>query len=218
MFFYSKSMNGDNILPESGYYLVTLRPHTFGVLLGTNNERALIISLLQDILTSRSLLEESSTHTKLASHIDLLAFSILKEGIQLVVFSIAKSSLTILGELIILQLGLYYSEYEPNAFQNKHFVKPTTSIRQLIGPHDALKASVQLHCNHPDWEFDRYSSIGFFLHDRRGDWVRLWRLSYLYENNTNNYRQLMELALRDTLTKATRSIITTGPYATLKHE
>ena len=63
--------------------------------------------------------------------------------------------------------------------------------KKLRGAHQALEQSVAIHSLHTDWEYDRYSSIGFYLHDRRGDWMRLWRLSQLYDNEPTHYRALV---------------------------
>ncbi len=187
-------MNQSNIEQHPGYYLVTIRPSSPGLLLRTNNERAFIISCLQDSLSNRTVLTAINPSVHLAIHIDLLSFSILKEAVQLIVFTIAQSSLEALTNNLKSSLAQYQSDTF-NRYTNKAAcVVTTSSMRRLAGPHEALNMSVQLHLNHSDWEFDRYSSIGFYLHDRRGDWVRLWRLSQLYENTTSNYRHLIELA------------------------
>src|SRR5690606_10730899 len=88
-------------------------------------------------------------------------------------------------------------------------------IRHLAGPHAALQQSVVLHLQHTDWEYDRYSSIGFYLHDRRGDWMHLWRLSQLYANDSTHYQML----LADGLTKKMllSSDATGQPFAPLSH-
>lgn len=174
-----------------GYYLLTIRPTQLGTLLSNNNERAFVLSQLQDNLSPRILPEpQQLPHQQLSAHIDLLAFSVLKEAIQLLVFSISDASPQVLASLIISRLAHYRDEWP----QSSHALttnQPAISLRKLAGAHEALDTSLQLHLNHQDWESDRYSSIGFFLHDRRGDWMRLWRLSGLYENATQNYYNLL---------------------------
>ena len=73
------------------------------------------------------------------------------------------------------------------------------NIRKLAGEHEALGLSADIHLIHKDWEYDRYSSIGFYLHDRRGDWMKLWRLTKLYDNNAAAYRNFIQHALNQSL-------------------
>lgn len=181
----------------AGYYLITLRPSTQSVLLANNSERAFVISCLQDSLTMRLYPEIQRPSRTMSAHIDLLAFSILKEAIQLVVFAIAPTSAQSLAMLLHQNIQQHKDEWMYEQSPSKDHLHIKTSLRKLAGQHDALQTSVQLHINHLDWEYDRYSSIGFFLHDRRGDWMRLWRLTHLYENDANNYRNLCVLALND---------------------
>ncbi len=203
-------MNKNDSTMHSGYYLVTIRPRLTGVLLTSNNERAFIITCLQDLLANHGVLSSPQGATKLATHIDLLAFSITKEAVQLVMFSIAYRSVGILTTSLTSQLLQYQSDIPLYATRTTQAINPNVAIRKLVGPHDALHTSIAVHLNHSDWEFDRYSSIGFYLHDRRGDWARLWRLSYLYENNPDNYRQLMTLALQ-------RNSALTAPALSVKY-
>jgi hypothetical protein len=156
----------------------------------TNNERAFIISQLQDLLSTRLLISSVPAHSQLASCIDLLAFSISSESIQLLVFSIDSSILTQFSNCIVTRLAQYQYEYRPSRRQPSF--EPRAYIKKLRGPHQALARSVELHMFHEDWEYDRYSSVGFYLHDRRGDWMRMWRLAQLYDNDTSNYRLLLE--------------------------
>lgn len=174
---------------KADYFFISIYPGSTVKLLASNNERAFIISQLQDILSARSLLEDPGALYRLASHIDLLAYSILTNSIQLVVFSISRESAQILCDLLTNRLRQYQSEWRKNKIGN---TQPLVFVRRLVGPHEALSLSTQIHLNHSDWEFDRYSSIGFYLHDRRGDWMRIWRLTQLYENTQSNYRQLLD--------------------------
>lgn len=198
MFFYSKNMEVSQArqlqnVPSAGFYLLALRPKNGTAILHSNNERAFVISQLQDILTRRSLLEIPSVHQTLASHIDLLAFSITRADIQLVLFSLSYTSVVLLGRILTARLADYQTEWQTIPYRQQS--SPTghsVSLRRLIGPHHALHQSVQLHLRHQDWEYDRYSSIGFYLHDRRGAWMHLWRLSRLYDNDSELYRLLLE--------------------------
>jgi hypothetical protein len=197
MFFYSKTMEKlqerkHQNVSSAGYYLLALKPRNGITLLHSNNERAFIISQLQDILTRRSLLEIPRAHQTLAAHIDLLAFSIARSDVQLVLFSLSYKSVLLLGKILATRLAEYQVEWRATPYLQRGVIDPGVSLRRLVGPHHALNQSVQLHLRHQDWEYDRYSSIGFYLHDRRGEWMHLWRLSRLYDNDSQLYRLLLE--------------------------
>ena len=172
-----------------GYYQVTVTARSSRRFLNTNNERAFIVSQLQDLLSPRLLLDTVPAHQQLASCIDLLAFSITPSALHLVVFSIDASLTARFSRYLASKLLEYQCEYSPDRLLDEsdtHIV-----LKKLRGPHHALEHSITLHMLHPDWEYDRYSSIGFYLHDRRGDWMRMWRLSQLYDNDPANYRILL---------------------------
>lgn len=215
MFFYSESMKHKHIV-EAAYYSVTVSTSNNTRLFQSNNERAYLISQLQDLLSMRSLLETPLPHSKFANHIDLLAYSLLPYSAQFILFSISKESALEWARIVTERLFHFDSGHR--SFQPERYLS-ALSITRLVGPHDALANTVQLHLNHSDWEFDRYSSIGFYLHDRRGDWMRLWRLSCLYDNQVSNYRQLLTAALqRRQATPHTETVITDDQFAPLTHE
>lgn len=192
MFFYSKNMEHEDELSGAGYYTATLQLRHGGRLLRSNNERAFVISQLQDALRRYTTLEDPTIRHQLASHIDLLAFSITGEEIALILFSIHRPATQALLDFIAKRLEEYQTEWPTRRIAQK--IQPyefVATIRHLTGPHAALAQSVALHLRHSDWEYDRYSSIGFYLHDRRGDWMHLWRLSRLYENDNTRYRMLI---------------------------
>jgi hypothetical protein len=171
----------------NGYYHVCIRALEVGRFLKTNNERAFIGVQLQQILAARSVLEDPLYAKSLAHHIDLLAFSISEDGIQLLAYCIDVGSLKHLVSILIKRLTQYRSEYQPNIYQPEISI----SIKRLAGEHEALALSADIHLLHKDWEYDRYSSIGFYLHDRRGDWMKLWRLSNIYNNDASAYRNFL---------------------------
>lgn len=175
-----------------GYYHVEFIASDSRKLLSSNNERAFIVSLLQDLLSPRLLLSDIAPHKQLASCIDLLAFSITSTSIHLLLFAIDASVVSDFTHCITARLSQYQFDYHPRLLLAKPSVVRTKKLR---GPHQALAQSIEIHALHEDWEYDRYSSIGFYLHDRRGDWMRIWRLSQLYENTSENYRTLLETIL-----------------------
>lgn len=174
----------------NGYYHVKIQSSELGRFFRTNNERAFVRLQLQQLLAARSVLEDPLYAKSLAHHIDLLAFSISKEGVQLLAYCIGISSMKHLLNIILERLNQYQSEY--GLYDRQKTNTPLTSMRKLAGSHEALSVSTNIHLLHLDWENDRYSSIGFYLHDRRGDWMKLWRLSQLYDNDTSNYRDLIK--------------------------
>lgn len=195
--------------PKSyGYYSVIFYTPGSQRLLRTNNERAFIISQLQDLLSPRLLISVVPPHKQLASCIDLLAFSITPETIQLLLFAIDVSVITQITTNICNRLAQYQDEYRPT--NSMCHTKPYIAVKKLHGPHQALAYSVTLHLLHEDWEYDRYSSIGFYLHDRRGDWMRTWRLAQLYENDPTTYRLFID---QHTKNAAHQQYTTLQPYA-----
>lgn len=173
-----------------GYCHITIRPQSLTALLQTNNERAFLVAQLQDLLSPRLILEDIPPHRQLASCIDLLAFSITPSAVHLLAFAIDMTIAADFAHRLFARLSQYqYTMRAPYAS-----VSPEVSIRvrKLNGPHQALAHSLRIHHLHTDWEYDRYSSIGFYLHDRRGDWMRIWRLSQLYDNAPSHYAGLMQ--------------------------
>lgn len=175
-----------------GYYSVTISSIDERKLLSSNNDRAFIVSQLQDLLSGRSILESPAPHRHLASHIDLLAFSIQGRDIRLIAFAISPASLYELSRSITDRLRQYQDEYSAVFTKSQN---PVSMLYRLTGPHHALTATINVHLRHNDWEYDRYSSIGFYLHDRRGDWMRPWRLTKLFQNEADKYRLLVESSI-----------------------
>ncbi len=175
-----------------GYYHIKIISGVSSTrLIQSNSERAFIITQLQDLLSPRLVINEIPAHKQLASCIDLLSFSIRTGEIHLLVFSIDKKLCRYLAKCLTDRLALYRNEWSSTDAKNPRVLYAKIVVRELDGPHQALAHSVEFHLLHEDWEYDRYSSIGFYLHDRRGDWMRTWRLTRLYENNPNSYRQLV---------------------------
>ena len=215
MFFYSKDMEKKQESPSAGYYSFTLYKSSGKQVLRSNNERAFVLSQFQDLLGRRSLLEEPDARHRLASHIDLLAFSILDQDIKCILFAISKNAVRTFAELLSNRLIDFQSEWRISAAFHSVSSDHAYSMKVLSGPYDALNKSVELHLRHSDWEYDRYSSIGFYLHDRRGDWMHLWRICQLYENNNKLYRQLVE---EQTLHMNHNSLLATvQPFVPLSH-
>lgn len=174
-----------------GYYHITIRSNERSLLMQSNSERAFIIAQLHYFLSPRLIIGDIPAYRQLASCIDLLAFSIKSDAIHLLIFSIDSQLSSYFAHCITTQFQQYRREQTPTR-ANIFPVFTSTTVKKLAGPHQALAHSLAIHLLHEDWEYDRYSSIGFYLHDRRGDWMRTWRLARLYENDSELYRELIQ--------------------------
>lgn len=174
-----------------GYFHVRIVNTGPASLLSSNNERAFIVSQLQDLLSHRLLLDALPAHKQLASCIDLAAFSITRDAINLVVFSIDVSITSYFINCLSARLSQYRSDLSPSSLIREQSSNLQAGITRLRGPHHALQQTIKLHLLHNDWEYDRYSSIGFYLHDRRGDWMRTWRIAKLYDQDPRQYHALL---------------------------
>jgi len=175
---------------EYGYCHIIIEPDAGQKLLRSNGERAFVIAQLQDLLSPRLVLGDIPAYRQLASCIDLLAFSVSDCAIHLLIFCIDTTIATDFAHRIAARFTQYQYEYRPLRFQRNS--EAHISLEKLTGPHEALARSVEIHLLHQDWEYDRYSSIGFYLHDRRGDWMRIWRLTRLYSGDASLYFELIE--------------------------
>ena len=172
------------------YYTLEIKPHHLEkeqVLVRSNSERAFIIATLQDIFEGRLPEDSCRAHKLLSVHVDLLGFSITRESARLVIFALSIVDVRNLGALIINRLSAFQAEL----YENMTPTRFSMHVADIPGGHSALEETLALHARHKDWESDRYSSIGFFLSDRRGAWMRTWRISRLYENSPERYEALL---------------------------
>ncbi len=180
-----------------GYFHITISAEGEHALIKSNSERAFVVAQLQDLLSPRLLLGDIPAHKQLASCVDLLAFSIRRQSIQLLIFSIDASLSEYFAGCIAARFQQYKSEVQPEHRRRHASLQVRVTTERLAGPHHALRQSAVLHLLHEDWEYDRYSSVGFYLHDRRGDWMRTWRLAQLYDNNPRHYRKFLRRPLHE---------------------
>lgn len=185
-------MNDISIKKTNGYYHIHICSPSSKRFFKTNNERSFIGVQLQQLLAARSVLEDPLYVKSLANHIDLLAYSISENGVHLLAYCIDASSMQHLISILLERLRHYQSEYGVSMHTRQ--LAPAISMKKLSGQHEALLLSANIHLLHKDWEYDRYSSIGFYLHDRRGDWMKLWRLTQLYDNDSAVYRDYIQKA------------------------
>lgn len=172
-----------------GYFSIRLQLRDRAPLFRTNTERAFVLAQLQDMLSPRMVIHGIPEYRQLPACLDLLCFFVSSSAIHLVVFGIDQRLVFDFSVHLRQKLVSFQTEYTPSLITQLSSV--AIKLRRLAGPHEALSETVRIHQLSPDWEYDRYSSIGFYLHDRRGDWMRIWRLTKLYQNNPETYRLML---------------------------
>lgn len=186
-----KIRNKKQLTPSEGYYEITIKAehkHRYEDIISSNSERASILVNLQDILgenydpPGKNILID-----RLNTNISLLGFSINRNRVSLVVFSLSHADAANLSVVIINNL----SSFQEESAELKQLAPMNARIKKLLGPHDALQRCSKLHASHTAWEYDKYSSIGFYLNERKGSWMDIWRLSKLYNNDPEEYRLIV---------------------------
>lgn len=175
---------------QSGYYHLWISSIEGQSFFLTSLDKAYFLSLLKTALSPYDRLSSFNlTSNTLAIEIDLLAYSLTESGVHLLVYTIRKEALDELGQ----QLQITYARYIQQRMSYPSLPFETIFIfDHLAGPHEALNISREIHLLHDDWRYDRYSSIGFYVDDRRGDWIRLWRLARLYDNQPERYLEYLK--------------------------
>lgn len=170
---------------ESGYYHVWIAGVEDQSFFQRSIDKAFFLSLMKQALSPYDRLQPASTPPlTLAVEIDLLAYSLTETGIHLLVYALRKEAIDSLGQHLLTSYAAYLNGHD------EYKVLPFDTIfifDVLAGPHEALNISREIHLLHPRWRHDRYSSIGFYLDDRRADWMRIWRLTRLYDNKPSDY-------------------------------
>ena len=175
---------------DSGYFHVWISATEGTQFFNTNNDKAFFLTLIQDSLSPRGKLHEVQLHThSYSSEVDLLAYSLTAMGVHLLLHTGRKSSIETLGQNLLLS----YQQYLQQQPAVERLPFDTIFIfDKLAGRHEALATSREIHMLHEDWRYDRYSSIGFYLDDRRGDWMRPFRLTSLFEAKPKLYIRFMK--------------------------
>lgn len=174
-----------SLLHDSGYFHVWISAIEGSSFFAHNKDKAYFMTLIQDSLSPRGKLDEMSVRTKgYSSEIELLAYSLTTTGAHLLVHTTRKTAIEDFGQALLFSYQTYIQE------QLVHNELPFDSIfifDKLAGRHEALNVSREIHLLHDDWRNDRYSSIGFYLDDRRGDWMHPYRLTSLFEAKPKLY-------------------------------
>ena len=93
-----------------GYCHITITSQGVEKLMRSNDERAFVITQLQDMLSPRLILGDVPAYRQLASCIDLLAFSISRSAIHLLVFTIDITIATDFAHRIAARLRQYQTD------------------------------------------------------------------------------------------------------------
>lgn len=171
---YTKSLQKDR------YYHLWIAAAKDQIFFENNLDKAYMVSLFQDQLSPRS--------KKFADEVDLIAYSLTDFGMNLLLCAKNSQSIEDFGQTVLLDYA---------AFLNQQFaweILPFNTIFAydvLADEHEALSVSRDIHLLHKNWRHDHYSSIGFFLDDRRGDWIQPWRLADLYGNDEIWYQDFL---------------------------
>jgi hypothetical protein len=178
------------LLHDSGYFHVWISSVEGTLFFNSNDDKAYFMTLLQDHLSPRQKLAELPTHRhSYASDIDLLAYSLTPTGVHLLVHTSRKMAIEELGQALLFSYQTYIQD------QRSWRQLPFDSVfifDKLVGRHEALNISREIHQLHEDWRYDRYSSIGFYLDDRRGDWIHPYRLTSLFAGKPKQYLRYMK--------------------------
>jgi hypothetical protein len=178
------------LLHDSGYFHVWVSSVKDVVFFNDNEDKAFFMTLIQDSLSPRGKLTELKVRTGgYSSEIDLLAYSLTETGVHLLVHTTRKTAIEEFGQALLFS----YQTYIQQRLLLKQLPFDTIFIfDKLAGRHEALNVSREIHLLHDEWRYDRYSSIGFYLDDRRGDWMRPYRLTSLFNAKPTHYLQFIK--------------------------
>lgn len=169
-----------------GFFLISIETTEKEPLANGELDKALFLHILQQYVSPRYKLEANDPVTlRYADTISVVAFSLLSTSYQLVVHTTDHTVLRHCMETI-------KRDYR------KHALHPracSVQYASLSNASAALEATFALHSRHTAWATDRYCSIGFYLHDQRGDWMKLWHVSPLFQNDAARYHKLLKSRL-----------------------
>ena len=172
------------------YYHVWIAAAKDQVFFHNSYDKAFFISLFQDYLSPRAGMGEwSGRHQGYAAELDLIVYSLTDFGVNLLVCSSSTEAVEDFGQALLSHYAAYLSQ------QQAWEVLPFDTIftyDHLADEHEALSISRDIHLLHDNWQSDRYSSIGFYIDDRRGDWMQPWRLTNLFNNDREWYFNFMQ--------------------------
>jgi hypothetical protein len=185
-----QSFFNGSLLYDSGYFHLWISGTKDTPFFRSSHDKSFFISLIQDALSPRAKLADIPGYNRgFSSEIDLLAYSLTSTGVHLLIHTTRKVSLEELGQSLLIS----YADYLQNDASMRLLPFDTIFIFDTLrGRHEALNVSREIHLLHEDWRNDRYSSIGFYLDDRRGDWMRPYRLTSLFGGKPRQYMRFIK--------------------------
>lgn len=170
---------------KSGYFHIWISAGSGQSFFYNDDDKAYFLTLIQDALSPRTAYHEASLYSlRFAQVIDLLAYSLTSSGVHLLVHTTSKDIVEKLGQRLLLD---YLERLNHNPLVTQLPFESLFTFDYLTGRHQALQVSKDIHLFHENWRYDRYSSIGFYIDDRRGDWMRPYRLTSLFEQKPHRY-------------------------------
>lgn len=171
---------------ETGYYYhLWIAAAEDQLFFASSLDKAFFISLLQDSLSPKKKLDSCwHVHVRELAQLSLLAYSLTDFGVSLLVHCGNTHELESFGQQLLTSYIAYLQD------QKAWEILPFDTIFAhdlLAGTQEALTVSREIHLLHDEWRHDHYSSIGFYLDDRRGDWIQPWRLTQMFNNDTQRY-------------------------------
>jgi len=184
------------LIRDSGYFHIWISATGDASFFRSNLDKAFFMTLLQDNLSPQAQLAELSLQPRgFAADIDLLAYSLTRHGVHLLVHASRKSAIEEFGQVLLLG----YADFIQG--RPMFTALPFDSVfifDHLTGRHEALTVSRGIHMRHENWRHDRYSSIGFYLDDRRGDWMRPHRITSIFSNSAAQYLRFIQSQATET--------------------
>jgi len=179
-----------SLLHDSGYFHVWISSIEGALFFNSNDDKAFFLTVIQDCLSPRKKLDEVRIGSYgYSSDIDLLAYSLTETGVHLLVHTTRKPAIEEFGQALLLS---YQKHIQEQSWTSGLPFETIFIFDKLAGRHEALNVSREIHLLHEDWRYDRYSSIGFYLDDRRGDWMRPYRLTSLFGGKPKQYLRFIK--------------------------
>lgn len=168
---------------KPSYYHVWIAANQDQTFFKQSLDKAYFISLLQDQLSPRV---HFQTHHP--APVDLMAYALTDFGVNLLVCSLDSTAVEMFGQNLLLAYSDYLNQ------QTSWEVLPFDTIfahDRLRDIGEALRISREIHLLPDNWRQEFYSSLSFYLDDRRGDWLQAWRLADLYHNDSSWYLEYL---------------------------
>lgn len=146
-------------------------------------DRAYLISLFQRYLTTnRPKFVEYSPYKNYSYDIELVAFSLTDNKASLLLYQLSVGGFEQYIRSVLLSYSRYFSKRHNQTVRLLR--KPTITF---LSNKEAVLASKTIHRQTNDWRRSRYSSLGFYINERRGDWVKPVRITDAFNHSPSRY-------------------------------